>query len=291
MREKEAKTVLSPQNGMNIYRGCTYGCVYCDPRAKCYRNTGEFEDVEVKINAAELLEKSLRSKRRHCMIGVGSMSDPYQPVEEQLKLMRTSLELINYYGYGVAIETRSDLILRDLDYLVNINEKAKCVVVMPLFAMQDEACRRTEPNAPVTSRRVEVLHQLNQAGIQTVISFSPMLPFLFDSEENVKGLLTLAKEVRAYGILCEKIGVQLKNGSREWFYESLEKAFPEVLSQYEEVFGVEQELISPDNDRLMKMIRDDCKKNGIVSDAARLNTYLKGFEDKLAGEQLSLLLA
>lgn len=291
MREKEAKTVLSPQNGMNIYRGCTFGCLYCDPRAKCYRNTGEFEDVEVKVNAAALLEKSLRSKRRHCMIGVGSMSDPYQSAEAELKLMRTSLELINYYGYGVAIETRSDLILRDLDYLMNINEKAKCVVVMPLCSVEDGLCSQLEPNAPVTSRRVEVLRTLHQSGIQTVVSFSPILPFFNDTEENLTGLLTLAKEVRVYGILCDKIGIQLKNGSREWFYEHLERSFPEVAERYKEVFGTEQELISPENDRLMKLIRDECKKNGIVSDASRINTYLKGFEDKLAGEQLSLLLA
>ncbi len=291
MREKEAKTVLSPQNGMNIYRGCTYDCLYCDPRAKCYRNTGEFTDVEVKVNAAELLEKSLRSKRRHCMIGVGSMSDPYQDAEKELALMRKSLELINYYGYGVAIETRSDLILRDLDYLTNINEKAKCVVVMPLCTVEDALCAKIEPGAPVVSRRVEVLHQLSSAGIQVILSFAPMLPFLNDTEENLTALLTLAKEVRAYGVLCEKIGLQLKNGSREWFYENLEKTFPELMPRYEEAFGGEAELISPENERLMRLVRDYCRENDLICDAARLNTYLKGFEDKLAGEQMSLLLA
>lgn len=291
MREKEAKTVLSPQNGMNIYRGCSFGCIYCDARSKCYRNTGEFTDIEVKINAPELLEKSLRSKRRHCMIGVGSMSDPYQPIEAELKLMRKSLELINYYGYGVSIETKSDLVLRDLDYLRNINEKAKCVVVMTLSNIDDEMSEKLEPEAPVTSRRVEVLKELRSAGIQTVVNMSPFLPYINDTEENVRGLLSLCREVGAYGVLCEKIGLNLRNGSREWYYENLDKLFPGLKERYKATFGDEFEILSENNAELMREVRDFCRENEILCDAGRLNTYLKGFEDKLAGEQLSLLFA
>lgn len=291
MREKEAKTVLSPQNGMNIYRGCTYGCIYCDARSKCYRNTGEFTDVEVKVNAAELLEKSLRSKRRHCMIGVGSMSDPYQPIEAELSLMRKSLELINYYGYGVTIETKSDLVLRDLDYLRNINEKAKCVVVMTLSNIDDGLSETLEPGAPVTSRRVEVLKELYNAGIQTVVTMEPILPFINDTEENVRGLLSLSREVCAYGVICEKIGVNLRNGSREWYYQNLDALFPGLKERYQATYGDEYEVVSEHNEALMRIVRDFCRENDIICDAARLNTYLKGFEDKLAGEQLSFSLA
>ena len=291
MREKEAKTVLSPQNGMNIYRGCTYGCIYCDPRSKCYRNTGEFTDVEVKVNAPELLEKSLRSKRRHCMIGVGSMSDPYQPLEADLKMMRKSLELINYYGYGVTIETKSDLVLRDLDYLSNINEKAKCVVVMSLCTTDEALGKRIEPEAPGIARCVAALKELRNAGIQTVAALEPFLPFLNDTEENVQGLLEMCRDTGVYGVLCEKIGIKLKNGSREWYFENIGREFPELLGRYEERYGDEADLISDENDRLMKLIRDFCRENDILCDAARLNTYLKGFEDKLAGEQISFVLA
>ncbi len=291
MREKEAKTVLSPQNGMNIYRGCTFGCLHCDPRAKCYRNTGEFEDVEVKINAIALLEKSLRSKRRHCMIGVGSMSDPYQPLEEDLQMMRKSLELINYYGYGVCIETRSDLVCRDIDYLSNINEKAKCVVVMGICAAADELSARLEPKAPVTSKRVEALKKLSEAGIQTVVEISPLLPFINDNEDNLRGILEIAAETKAYGVLCEKIGIIVKNGSREWFYENLEKTFPDLLEDYRRVYGEDQDLISQGNEWLMRILRDFCREHQIICDAERLHTYLRGFEDKLAGEQISLMLA
>ena len=138
----DAKGILSADNGMNIYRGCTHGCIYCDSRSRCYGFTHPFEDIEVKRNAPALLEQKLRSKRRKCMIGTGAMCDPYLPCEEQLRLTRKCLELIRQYGYGAAVLTKSDRILRDLDLLCQINERAKAVVQMTLTTYDDKFWNR-----------------------------------------------------------------------------------------------------------------------------------------------------
>ena len=158
MHEVEAKHILSSQNGMNIYRGCSHGCIYCDARSDCYQMNHAFEDIEVKRNAPQLLEQALRSKRRRCMIGTGAMSDPYLHLEKELKLTRRCLELIDEYGFGVAIQTKSDMILRDLDLLKSINRKTKCVVQMTLTTCDEELCRIIEPNVCTTARRLEVLN-------------------------------------------------------------------------------------------------------------------------------------
>ncbi len=138
MHEKTAKSILSAENGMNIYRGCTHGCIYCDARSSCYQMHHQFEDIEVKINAPELLEKALKSKRKKCMIGTGAMSDPYLHIEENLGLTRKCLEIIDYYGFGLSIQTKSDRILRDLDLLKSIHKKSKCVVQMTMTTYDEK---------------------------------------------------------------------------------------------------------------------------------------------------------
>lgn len=157
MHFTKAKGILSSGNGMNIYRGCTHGCIYCDSRSKCYGMTHDFEDIEVKSNAPELLEKALRSKRKKCMIGTGAMCDPYMHCEEALKLTRSCLEIIDKYEYGAAIQTKSDKILRDLDILRSINEKAKCVVQMTLTTYDEKLCRLLEPNVSTTRERACIM--------------------------------------------------------------------------------------------------------------------------------------
>jgi DNA repair photolyase len=156
----DAKGILTAnggQYGMNIYRGCSHGCIYCDSRSKCYQFTHPFEDIEVKQNAPELLEKALRSKRKKCMIGTGAMSDPYMHCEEDLQLTRKCLEIILNNGFGIAIQTKSDRILRDIDLLSDINRTAKCVVQMTLTTYDDELCGILGPNGCNTKRRSEVL--------------------------------------------------------------------------------------------------------------------------------------
>ncbi len=147
----QAKGILSQNNGMNIYRGCSHGCIYCDSRSKCYGFTHAFEDVEVKDNAPELLEQALRSKRHKCMIGTGAMCDPYLPAEKELQLTRRCLELIDRYEYGVTVLTKSNLVLRDLDLLQSINKKTKAVVQMTLTTYDEYLCRKLEPNVTIPS--------------------------------------------------------------------------------------------------------------------------------------------
>ncbi|MBR3629450.1 MAG: radical SAM protein, partial [Oscillospiraceae bacterium] len=189
MHSITAKTILSANNGMNLCRGCTHGCIYCDSRSTCYRMDHAFEDIAVKQNAPELLERALRSRRQRCMIGTGSMSDPYLPQERELCLTRRCLELIDRYDFGVTLITKSDLVLRDLDLLRRIHAKSKAVVQMTLTTYDEALCRIVEPHVCTTRRRYEVLCALRDAGIPTVVWLSPVLPYLNDTRENLAGIL------------------------------------------------------------------------------------------------------
>ena len=183
MHYKNAKSILSPNNGMNLYRGCTHGCIYCDSRSVCYNMTHDFEDVEVKVNAPVLLEDALRRKRQRCMIMTGSMCDPYLPLEETERLTRRCLELVDRYGFGFSLITKSERVLRDLDLLKSINDHTKCVVQMTLTTYDEDLCAVLEPNVSTTRRRVETLLALRDAGIPTVVWLCPILPFINDTEE------------------------------------------------------------------------------------------------------------
>ncbi|MCM1252180.1 MAG: radical SAM protein [Clostridium sp.] len=284
----EAKGILSSGNGMNLYRGCTHGCIYCDSRSECYQFTHDFEDIEVKQNAPKLLERSLRSKRKKCMIGTGAMCDPYMQCEEQLQLTRRCLELIAEYGYGLAIQTKSDLILRDLDLLRSIHRNGKCVVQMTLTTYDEELCRILEPNVCTTKRRYEVLQIMKENGIPTVLWMSPLLPFINDTKENVRGVLDYGIRAGVYGILCFGIGVTLRQGNREYFYKALDKHFPGLHEKYHKKYGYDYEITSDNNEELMTFFQEECKKHNIVCDRKNLFGYLYEFPENKGYEQLSL---
>ena len=222
----DAKGILSAQNGMNIYRGCTHGCIYCDSRSLCYHIDHPFEDIEVKQNAPELLEKALRSKRKKCVIGTGSMSDPYMPAEKELLLMRRCLEVIKKYDFGAALITKSDLVLRDLDLLRAINEEQKAVVQMTLTTFNDDLCRLIEPNVCPASRRYEVLKAMQENDIPTYVWLTPLLPYINDTPENLMGLLEMCADAGVKGIICFNMGLTLREGNREYFYKALDRLFP-----------------------------------------------------------------
>ena len=288
MHTKQAKVLLSAQNGMNIYRGCTHGCIYCDARSHCYQMDFPFEDVEVKENAPELLEKALRSKRKKCMIGTGAMTDPYMHCEEKLLLMRRCLELIERYGFGVAVQTKSDRILRDLDLLKRINEKTKAVVQITLTTYDEELCKIIEPKVCTTQRRVEVLNIMRDNGIPTVVWLDPILPFINDTEENLRGILDACIAAKVKGIICFGMGLTLREGNREYFYRKLDEHFPGMKARYQKTYGMAYEVNSEHNKKLMNIFYDTCRKHGIESNVNKNFEYLHTFEDKTAGEQLSL---
>lgn len=196
-----AKGILSAHNGMNLYRGCQHGCIYCDARSQCYQMNHVFEDIEVKENAMELLERALKAKRKPCMIGTGAMTDPYIPLEEQLCMTRSALERIEKYGFGVTVLTKSDRVLRDLDILSRINSRTKAVVQITLTTMDDALCKLIEPNVSVTSARIRALHTLREAGIPTVVWLCPLLPFINDTRENVQGILDACAGAGVKGII------------------------------------------------------------------------------------------
>lgn len=282
-----AKGILSKYNGMNLYRGCTHGCIYCDSRSKCYNFTHEFEDIEVKQNAPELLENALRSKRKRCMIGTGAMCDPYMHCEEDLRLTRRCLEIIDRYGFGAAIQTKSDRILRDLDLLKSINEKARCVVQMTLTTYDEELCKILEPNVCTTKQRVEALKIFHQNNIPTIVWMSPILPFINDTRENIEGLLDYCIEAKVYGIISFGMGVTLREGDREYFYAALDRHFPGLKEKYHKKYGYAYEVPSDNNDELIKIFNDRCKKNNIVYDAGKCFEYLHEFPEKYT--QMTLL--
>ena len=288
MHKVQAKGILSAHNGMNIYRGCQHGCIYCDARSACYQMKHEFEDIEVKENAPVLLEQALRSKRKRCMIGTGGMSDPYIPLEEELQLTRRCLELIAEYGFGLSIQTKSDRILRDLDLLKEINRKAKCVVQMTLTTYDEDLCPILEPNVCTTARRVEVLDIMRQEGIPTVVWMTPILPFINDTRENVEGLLKQCVRVQTKGILTFGMGVTLRQGDREYFYRKLDRYFPGMKERYIRVYGNDYELPSPNNRELMDLLRSTCKEHGIMCGTEECFAYLHEFEERGGYEQLSL---
>lgn len=283
----DAKTILTPRS-MNIYRGCSHGCIYCDSRSKCYQFTHDFEDIEVKQNAPQLLEDALRRKRRRCMIGTGSMGDPYIPIEKELCLMRQCLEIIERRNFGATLITKSDLVLRDLDLLDKINKKTKAVVQMTLTTADDNLCRMIEPGVCPTSRRFEVLCECKKLGIPTVVWFSPLLPFINDTEENIKGIVDLCVQAGVKAILCFGIGLTLREGNREYFYDALDRLaqrdsrFAGMKERYIKKYGYRYEVSSPHGRKLYYLLLELCKQNGIMFGTDSVFKWIEEFpEDSL----------
>ena len=285
----DAKGILTGSGGhcgMNIYRGCTHGCIYCDSRSKCYHFTHPFEDIEVKQNAPELLEKALKTKRKKCMIGTGAMSDPYMHCEEELKLTRKCLEIIRNYEFGLAIQTKSDRILRDLDLLTEINNSAKCVVQMTLTTYDDDLCRILEPNVCNTKRRIEVLEKMQERGIPTVVWITPILPFINDTEENLTAILNECVRTGVKGVIDFGMGLTLREGDREYYYAALDRHFPGMKERYIKQYGNAYELPSPNAKELTRLFKGICKDNGIMSSSDECFRYMQELPDKY--QQISL---
>lgn len=284
-----AKGILSGSGGfygMNIYRGCTHGCVYCDSRSRCYQFTHPFEDIEVKQNAPQLLEKALKSKRKRCMIGTGAMSDPYMHCEKKLKLTEKCLEIIRDHGFGAAIQTKSDLILRDIDLLDEINRSAKCVVQMTLTTYDDDLCRILEPNVCNTKRRIEVLKEMQARGIPTIVWLTPVLPFINDTEENITAILNECVKAGVKGVIDFGMGLTLREGDREYYYAALDKHFPGLKQRYIRRYGNAYELPSPNAWKLTRLFQSVCRENGIMSTPTECFNYMRQLPEKY--EQLSL---
>ncbi len=279
----EAKGILSANggyNGMNIYRGCSHGCIYCDSRSTCYQFSHPFEDIEVKQNAPQLLEKALQSRRRQCMISTGSMSDPYMPCEKSLRLTRKCLQVIKKYGFGAAILTKSDLIMDDIDLLDEINRKARCVVQMTLTTYDDKLCSILEPHVCNTQRRIEVLEKMKERGIDTIVWLTPIMPFINDTRENVEAILNECVRIGVKGVIDYGMGMTLREGDREYYYAALDKYFPGMKEKYIRAYGNAYELQSPRAKELMKLMKDICSANGIIYTPEECFRFMNDFPQK-----------
>ena len=276
MHYVKAKGIFTSDYGINLYRGCTHGCIYCDSRSEIYQLKHKFEDIEVKENAVELLKKEL-IRRKPFMVVTGAMTDPYIPIEKRLQHVRKCLELIYRYGYGFSCLTKSDLILRDLDLLKKINEKTKVVVQITITAANDELCKKIEPNVSPTSKRVDVLERLNENNIPAVVWLSPILPYINDTEQNINSILDWCIDTNVKGVLNLDMGLSMRQGNREYFYKKLDENFPGLKEKYVEEFK-DQEFIYGRNYRKLKgIIKNTCQKYKILYKQDDIFNYIHEF--------------
>lgn len=283
----DAKGILSAQNGMNLYRGCVHGCIYCDSRSRCYHIDHPFEDIEVKRNALDLLDAALRKKRRRGMLSTGAMTDPYIPEEEIFGLTRGAMRLALRHGFGFTLQTKSTRVLRDLPLLQELNARTRCVVQMTLTTADEALCRRIEPNVSATLERARALQTLADAGVPTIAWLTPILPFINDTPENLLAVLRLLKDAGVRGVIFFGAGLTLREGSREYFYAQLDRLFPGLKERYARTYGLRCEIPSPDNDRLCRLFHDFCESNNLMHDNDQIFACLHAFPDPPSG-QLSL---
>ncbi len=288
-----AKTIVSgysEQNAwfgcnynMNIYKGCCHGCIYCDSRSECY-GVENFDTVRAKENALITIERELRSKRRTGVIGTGAMSDPYNPFERELELTRGALELIDRYGYGVAIATKSDLVVRDIDILNKIALHSPVLIKITVTTADDELCRKLESRAPVSSKRFEAIEKLSDAGIFAGVLLMPVLPFIEDTEENIGAIVERAHKSGAK-FIYPAFGVTLRQNQRDWFYARLDELFPSFKKKYIKAFGNSYECRCPNHKELWELFCHECEKYGIIY---RMNEIISAYKGGYGNSQLSL---
>jgi DNA repair photolyase len=280
MHYADYKTILSPQNGMNLYRGSTHGCIYCDSRSECYQILHDFKDIEVKRDAPKILEAQLRQRKKPCMVSTGAMCDPYIPLEDDLLMTRQCLALIEKYGFGLAILTKSARVMRDMDILQAINAKTKCVAQLTLTTYDEGLCRKLEPNVSTSLERFRVLEAMRDAGVPTVVWLSPILPFINDTEDNLRGVLDYCTKAKVRGIMCFGFGVTLRKGNREYFYDRLDRHFPGMKENYIQCFGNAYSCHSPNSGHLTEILKNHCVRHDILYKTEDVFAYLREFEMK-----------
>jgi DNA repair photolyase len=246
----------------------------------------DFEDIEVKRGAPLILESQLRRKRKPCIIGTGAMCDSYIPLENELQITRQCLLLIERYGFGLAIHTKSARILRDIDVLKRINAKTKCMVQVTLTTYDEDLCRKIEPNVSTTLERFQILETMREAKIPTVVWMSPILPFINDTEENLRGLLDYCIKAKVVGIFCFGFGVTLREGNREYFYAKLDEQFPGLKQKYIQQFCNAYMCNSPNSNQLMNIFQAQCQQQGILYKTDAIFNYMQMFEYKWQQMQL-----
>jgi len=265
---------------MNIYRGCSHGCIYCDSRSDCYKSV-DFDMVKVKENALQIIRDDLRRKVKTGVVATGAMSDPYNPLEQQLKLTRNALELINAFGFGAAICTKSALVARDTDVLQDIQTHSPVIVKMSIITAGDDLCKTLEPNVSATSERFEALSALAKVGIFCGVLMMPILPFINDNEDNIIKIARHAKQAGAQ-FVYPAMGMTLRAGNREYFYEKLDASLPGVKEKYIRSFGTRYRCTSPKAKKLWDIFKAECEKLGLLYDMKAITVrYKAGYGARL----------
>ena len=299
MRFLPAKTIVSKVKygsnwfgidyNMNLYKGCCHGCIYCDSRSECYQ-IENFDEVCLKENAIEILEKELRSKRQKGVIGLGAMSDTYNPFEKKYEVTRKALELINKYSFGVSIETKSDLIIRDIDILKIIAKKHSTIIKITITTNNDDLSKIIEPNVCVSTKRFEAVNKLSGSGLFVGVILTPMLPFITDSEENIKEIVKLSYENGAKFVYTYPyMGVTLRNNQREYYYEKLDKHFPGIKAKYIKYYGNKYNCTVFNNNKLYNVFKNECEKYGLLYNMTDIiKAYCIKTEEDSIDEQMTL---
>lgn len=294
MKEIPAKIILTknkyPQYwfgndyNMNLYRGCHHGCIYCDSRSECYQND-IFDVVMVKKDALVLLQKELSQKRKKGIVGIGAMSDTYNAFEKDLEVTRGALQLIRDYHFGVSLETKSDLVVRDIDLFLDIQKYNDVIIKLSITTVDDQLSKIIEPHAPVSSQRFQAIKQLSDAGIFTGILMHPVLPFITDSEENIKQMVRLAYQCGAKFIHAY-FGVTLRDRQRDYYYQNLDNYFPNLKDKYIKRYGVRYQCLSKNRKHLEYIFKKECQKYGILYKMEDIIQAYQISQNKI--EQLSL---
>lgn len=270
-------------HNMNIYRGCNHGCIYCDSRSDCYQ-VADFDRVRAKADALQIISEELRRKRKPGVVTTGAMSDHYNPLEKQYELTRGALQLIDQYGFGIGITTKSSLVTRDIDLLERIAAHSPTYVTFSITAHDDSLSRAIEPGASPTSERLSALREIREKGICAGVWLNPVLPFVTDTEENIVEIVRLAAASGAKYVICH-FGVTMRSGNREYYYAALDRHFPGVKQQHIQTFGDSYVCTSPRIEQLWLAFREECRRHGILHEMSAVNAEIRR---SAGGRQLSL---
>ena len=282
-RVKNPSAWFGAEYSMNIYRGCSHGCIYCDSRSDCYGNT-DFDTVKVKENALQIIRNDLRRKVKTGVIATGAMSDPYNPLERELRLTHNALKLIHAFHFGVAIDTKSALVTRDVDTLQDIKAHSPTIVKITITTADDRLCQKLEPHVSSTSERFEAISTLTDNGIYCGVLMMPILPFINDTDENILEILRMAKESGAR-FIYPALGMTLRQGNREYYFEQLAKLFPQVPEKHIKRYGNRYENPSPRAEKLWDIFTAECERLGLLYDMKAITSQYKvGY----SGQQVTL---
>lgn len=290
----EAKTILQKAShgdewfgidyNMNLYKGCPHKCIYCDSRSNCYQ-VENFDKVRAKKDEIKILNQELKAKRKKGVIGIGAMSDTYNPFEKQYEITKKALELISYYEFGVSIETKSNLIVRDIDIFKEINRKADLILKFSITSADDRLSKKIEPGVCASSERLKAMKQLSKQGLFVGTLLTPIIPFITDSEENIKNVIKLSYENGAKFVFSMG-GVTLRENQRTYFYEQLDKTFPRLKERYIRTYG-NSYFCQPLNKELDKTFKKECEKYGLLY---KMNDIIKEYKkESKIGEQLTFI--